>query len=36
LGNFDLTVDGRPVHPSFSGTVDTVITAATIRQVSSG
>jgi Domain of unknown function (DUF4115) len=36
LGNFDLTVDGRPVHPSFSGTVDTVITAATIRPVSSG
>jgi cytoskeletal protein RodZ len=36
LGNFDLTVDGRPVHPSFSGTVDAVITAATIRPVTSG
>jgi Domain of unknown function (DUF4115) len=33
LGNFDLTINGRPVHPAFSGTVDTVITAAAIRRV---
>lgn len=33
LGNFDLTIDGRPVHPAFNGTVDTVITASAIRQV---
>lgn len=31
LGNFDLTVNGRPVHPTFDGTVDTVITPSAIR-----
>ena len=31
LGNFDLTINGRVVHPAFSGTVDTVITASAIR-----
>lgn len=31
LGNFDLTVNGRPVHPAFNGTVDTLITASAIR-----
>ena len=36
LGNFDVTVDGRPVHPLFSGTVDALITAAGIRSVSTG
>lgn len=34
LGNFDLTINGRPVHPALNGTVDTVITAAAIRPVS--
>jgi hypothetical protein len=32
LGNFDVTVNGRAVHPAFNGTVDTVITAAAIRR----
>jgi Domain of unknown function (DUF4115) len=32
IGNFDLTVNGRPVHPTFNGTVDALITAAAIRQ----
>lgn len=32
LGNFDLTIDGRRVHPTFNGTVDTFITATAIRQ----
>ena len=36
LGNFELTVDGQPVHPSFSGTVDALITAAAIRPVPAG
>ena len=31
LGNFDLTINGRPVRPAFNGTVDTVITPSTIR-----
>jgi Domain of unknown function (DUF4115) len=31
LGNLDLTIDGRPVHPAFSGTVDAVIAGSTIR-----
>jgi len=31
LGNFDVTINGRAVHPAFNGTVDTVITAAAIR-----
>ncbi len=31
LGNFDLTINGRIVHPAFNGTVDTVITASSIR-----
>ena len=34
LGNFDLTINGRPVHPALNGTVDTVITAAAIRPAS--
>ena len=31
LGNFDLTINGRPVHPALNGTVDTVITASAVR-----
>ncbi|HEY7421826.1 MAG TPA: DUF4115 domain-containing protein [Gaiellaceae bacterium] len=31
LGNFDVTVNGRAVHPTLNGTVDTVITASAIE-----
>jgi hypothetical protein len=34
LGNFDLTINGRPVRPTFNGTVDTVITASAIKPAS--
>ena len=35
LGNFDVTINGRPVQPAFDGTVDALITASAIRQVTS-
>jgi hypothetical protein len=31
LGNFDVTINGRAVHPSLNGTVDTIITASAIE-----
>jgi hypothetical protein len=34
LGNFDLAINGRAVHPAFNGTVDTVITPSAIRLAS--
>jgi hypothetical protein len=36
LGNFDVTIDGRAVHPTLDGTVDTVITAAAIEPAPGG
>lgn len=35
IGNFDLTIDGRPVHPTLSGTVDAIIGLTTVRPASS-
>lgn len=32
LGNFDLRINGRIVHPAFNGTVDAVLTASAIQR----